>query len=146
MKKFNDNKTKGASKPADTNSDNVVDLAMARMKSGAVVKEDRYKRAKYVVIAVLCVAGLAAYSSLDFVFKSPITETQANGDIVLTLEQDSSGHYLAMGKINDQSVRFIVDTGATEIAIPLKIAEYYVQTKAIFYSQLAAKYRLALPI
>lgn len=36
----------------------------------------------------------------------------------VTLAADTRGHYITEGAINDQPVRFVVDTGATMIALP----------------------------
>lgn len=65
MEKFDEKQEYKAS--TDTNADNVVDIAIARMKSGAVVKEERSQRFKFIVIAALGIAGLVAFSTLDFV-------------------------------------------------------------------------------
>jgi aspartyl protease family protein len=55
----------------------------------------------------------------------------------VTLQRNRSGHYVANGFINNQSVTFLLDTGATDVAIPQAIADklglqrgekYYVQT------------------
>ena len=45
----------------------------------------------------------------------PGAESRAGELIVLTME--SGGHFFASGAINGQAVRFVVDTGATSIAI-----------------------------
>ena len=108
---------------SNEDADNVVDIAIARMKSGAVVKEERKSRAKFVVIGALILTGLIAFSQLDFVYKTPSSETAANGDTIVTLKQDHQGHYMAKGAINGQAVNFLVDTGATDVAIPLSVAE-----------------------
>ncbi len=39
------------------------------------------------------------------------------------LQRNRSGHYVASGMINKQDVVFILDTGATDISIPEKIAQ-----------------------
>ena len=39
------------------------------------------------------------------------------------LFQDRAGHYVARGKINGSTVRFVLDTGATTVAIPGAVAE-----------------------
>lgn len=111
------------SKPVGKNAENVVDIAMARMKTGAVVKEERTQRFKFILYATAVIAGLAAFSTLDFVYQTPDSETKPNGDIVITLKQGQSGHYMATGKINGESVKFVVDTGASNVAIPLAIAK-----------------------
>lgn len=121
MEKFDEKQRDKTSQ--ESNADNVVDIAIQRMKSGAVVKEERKHKFKFVLFAALGVAALAAFSTLDFVFQTPNSETAANGDIVITLKQGQSGHYMATGKINGESVKFIVDTGASDVAIPMKVAK-----------------------
>jgi len=46
-----------------------------------------------------------------------------NGDREIVLKRNRYGHYVATGKINDQSVNFLLDTGATLVAIPEHIAK-----------------------
>lgn len=104
-------------------ADDVVDIAIARMKSGAIVKEERTHRFKFILFAAFAIAAIAWFSTLDFVFQTPDSETTANGDIIIKLQQDQRGHYLATGKINGESVKFLVDTGATNIAIPMSVAK-----------------------
>ncbi len=41
----------------------------------------------------------------------------------VTLIQNRRGHYVANGKINGKKVTFLLDTGATQISIPEKIAQ-----------------------
>ena len=42
---------------------------------------------------------------------------EADGRASVVLERRRSGHYLATGAINGQPVRFLVDTGATDVAV-----------------------------
>ena len=59
-------------------------------------------------------------------------QTNPNQDLVtrygedrvreVTLERNKHGHYLATGQVNGQEVVFILDTGATGVAIPEHIA------------------------
>jgi len=123
MDEDNSKKTNGAHMPGNENTDKVVDIAIARMKAGAVVKEERNQRFKFVAIGALVITGLVAFSRLDFVYKTPDSATNANGEITVTLQQGQGGHYMAAGKINDRPVKFLVDTGATDVAIPLSVAE-----------------------
>lgn len=41
----------------------------------------------------------------------------------VVLERNRQGHYLAGGEINGVAVTFLLDTGATDVAIPANIAE-----------------------
>ncbi|MGO4999425.1 retropepsin-like aspartic protease family protein [Oceanisphaera sp. W20_SRM_FM3] len=40
----------------------------------------------------------------------------------IVLEQNNRGHYLASGQINDLGVVFLLDTGATQVAVPQALA------------------------
>lgn len=40
----------------------------------------------------------------------------------IVLERNRQGHYVATGKINGQPVQFLLDTGATNVAIPEHVA------------------------
>ncbi len=43
-------------------------------------------------------------------------------DNAVTLQRNRQGHYLAPGKINNKVVNFLLDTGATDVAIPGPLA------------------------
>lgn len=47
-----------------------------------------------------------------------VTSVGPGGVAMVTLQQDRSGHYVAEGEINGQAVTFLVDTGATDVALP----------------------------
>ena len=47
-----------------------------------------------------------------------VSSVDSNGAAMVVLEQDRSGHYVAEGEINGQAVTFLVDTGATDVALP----------------------------
>lgn len=51
-----------------------------------------------------------------------VSTMDSNGSVMVVLEQDRQGHYVAEGQINGQSVTFLVDTGATDVALPESIA------------------------
>lgn len=42
---------------------------------------------------------------------------------IVTLKRNRYGHYVTQGKINNYSVTFLIDTGASDISIPDKIAK-----------------------
>jgi aspartyl protease family protein len=46
-----------------------------------------------------------------------------NGITEVVLEQNRQGHYVTNGTINGKDVIFLVDTGATDVSIPLHIAD-----------------------
>jgi len=47
----------------------------------------------------------------------------AGGGTIIVLSADSGGHFWANGTINGKSVRFVVDTGATNISMSQSLAE-----------------------
>ncbi len=51
----------------------------------------------------------------------PVTQNGQPNQV--QLQRNRYGHYVASGKINQQSVVFILDTGATDISIPEKVAQ-----------------------
>lgn len=48
--------------------------------------------------------------------------TDSAGQQRVIVHQDRSGHYLAKGALNGQPVRFLIDTGATSVAVPEPLA------------------------
>ena len=54
--------------------------------------------------------------------RTPTSHTE-NGVISVTLKQDRQGHYIVSGLINNEPLNFLVDTGATEVVIPARLAE-----------------------
>ncbi|MDG2141681.1 MAG: TIGR02281 family clan AA aspartic protease [Gammaproteobacteria bacterium] len=54
--------------------------------------------------------------------RNPDTRDLITGGQEVVLQRNRQGHYIAAGKINDIPVTFLVDTGATDVAIPSNIA------------------------
>ena len=52
----------------------------------------------------------------------PVTQEAKKKREVMVLKQGSGGHYFLEGEINSHSVTFVVDTGATIVALPRSIA------------------------
>ena len=50
------------------------------------------------------------------------TQVLSSGEKEIILESSSYGHYIATGKINNQKVTFLVDTGASYVSIPERVA------------------------
>ncbi|KRW57759.1 retropepsin-like aspartic protease family protein [Pseudomonas sp. TTU2014-080ASC] len=48
---------------------------------------------------------------------------QRDGYVEVLLNSGAQGHYLAGGKINGEAVTFLLDTGATQVAVPVQVAE-----------------------
>ncbi|WP_416306104.1 retropepsin-like aspartic protease family protein [Neptunicella sp. SCSIO 80796] len=47
---------------------------------------------------------------------------QTSDSIMVVLEQNRQGHYVASGTINRQPVTYLLDTGATQVSIPAHLA------------------------
>ena len=54
--------------------------------------------------------------------QAALGEISADGYHELKLVRNRSGHYVVNGKINGQVVKFLLDTGATDVVIPEDIA------------------------
>ena len=52
-----------------------------------------------------------------------MTSTTAGGAPAVRLERNRYGHYVASGFINGRPVEFMLDTGASDVSIPLSVAE-----------------------
>jgi len=48
----------------------------------------------------------------------------AQGRPQVVLRRNRSGHYVANGRINGEPVVFLLDTGATDVALPLRVARW----------------------
>lgn len=55
--------------------------------------------------------------------QNPLNRETDSGIKEVVLEQNRQGHYVANGTINAVPVTFLLDTGATDVAIPENIAE-----------------------
>ena len=77
---------------------------------------------------MIWLAALALLGGLFLLFSmleqkpGTVISVDAGGAAMIVLEQDRNGHYLVEGQINQQAVNFLVDTGATDVAIPESLA------------------------
>lgn len=55
--------------------------------------------------------------------RDPRSYETAGGDREVVLERNRQGHYVAGGEVNNVPVTFLLDTGATDVAIPANVAE-----------------------
>lgn len=53
----------------------------------------------------------------------PMQITRADGGVELVVRRNRGGHYVTGGRINGVPVALLIDTGASEIALPLGLAE-----------------------
>ncbi|NNL94458.1 MAG: TIGR02281 family clan AA aspartic protease [Xanthomonadales bacterium] len=79
--------------------------------------------------AFLWLAALGMLVGLTLLFQSAqrssgglVRSSNDSGRAMVVLQRDRSGHYVAEGQINGQVVNFLVDTGATDVAIPEQTA------------------------
>ena len=52
----------------------------------------------------------------------PLAAADAAGIPAVVLRRNRAGHFVAGGRINGEPVLFLVDTGATDVALPLPLA------------------------
>jgi len=73
---------------------------------------------------MLWVAAIGLLGALYLLFSmlesggSTVSTVDSSGAAMVVLEQDRNGHYEAEGQINGRPVTFLVDTGATDVALP----------------------------
>jgi aspartyl protease family protein len=84
--------------------------------------ESRIGRRMIWLAALGVLAGLYALFSMLDQNGGTVISVDAGGAAMIVLEQDRNGHYQVEGQINNQTVEFLVDTGATDVAVPESIA------------------------
>ncbi|PAU87623.1 TIGR02281 family clan AA aspartic protease [Pseudomonas jilinensis] len=80
-----------------------------------------------LVLAWLAGMALAVqwFSGVEERRRNPNTQPVSlavDGYIEVRLERNAQGHYMASGRINEQRVTFLLDTGATFVAVPAGLA------------------------
>ena len=55
--------------------------------------------------------------------QSVYSRIDESGNTEVVLQRNRYGHYVSNGKINGEAVQFMLDTGATDVAIPERVAE-----------------------
>lgn len=53
----------------------------------------------------------------------PQVSLNSSGQAEVILKQNKQGHYVTRGTINEASVTFLLDTGATQVSIPAHVAD-----------------------
>jgi aspartyl protease family protein len=80
-----------------------------------------------VALAWICGFGLLVFVFSDLLEKqvNPNSEPQSErigSQTEVRLKQNRQGHYVTTGYINNEEVIFLVDTGATDVAVPAHLA------------------------
>jgi aspartyl protease family protein len=55
--------------------------------------------------------------------QQPLSSTAADGTREVTLQRNRQHHYVASGRINGHEVRFLLDTGASDVVVPQQLAQ-----------------------
>ena len=76
----------------------------------------------WVAVIGLIIGLTAFFDALTQRSNVMIQTVNENGQAMVKLQRERNGHYLAEGKINGSPVVFIIDTGATDVAIAEKTA------------------------
>jgi aspartyl protease family protein len=76
----------------------------------------------WIAVIGLIVGLTAFYEALNQRSKGIAQVVNEEGHVMVVLQRERSGHYLAEGKINGLPVVFLIDTGATDVAIAEKTA------------------------
>ncbi|MCW8908603.1 MAG: TIGR02281 family clan AA aspartic protease [Sedimenticola sp.] len=82
-----------------------------------------------MVVAWVLLLGLLSFLFSDVLERqynpnrTPLTGRDSDGSARVVLTRNRAGHYVASGLINGHPVRFLLDTGATDVAISGRLAE-----------------------
>jgi len=76
-----------------------------------------------VVLAVFAAVAVDRWPDLTARFgPQVVVQVGANGARELVVRRDRNGHYVVPGSVNGVAVEFLLDTGATDVAIPPTLA------------------------
>ena len=98
-----------------------------RVMSSPAPDTSRIGRSMIVIMWIVLI-GIATWYFNGFLDaahnpnRDVVTRVTAGGAAVTELKRNRYGHYVASGQINGQPVRFLLDTGASDVNIPEKVA------------------------
>lgn len=85
-----------------------------------------------VVLAVFGAVALDMWPNLTARFgPQVVAQVGADGAPELVVQRDRSGHYVVPGSVNGVAVEFLLDTGATDVAIPPALARQLRLTRGV---------------
>lgn len=78
-------------------------------------------------VRLLAIEGESAIFEIDGQRRAlrmgqPYVSRSTGGSPSVSLSADANGHYMANGSVNGSAIRFLVDTGATMVALPAQVA------------------------
>ncbi|MFC3092718.1 TIGR02281 family clan AA aspartic protease [Alteromonas sediminis] len=81
-----------------------------------------------ILLAWVCAIGICAWAFSGLLERQHnpnmrVESNQVGSNIEVQLKQNRQGHYVANGKINGETVTFLVDTGATSVSVPAHLSE-----------------------
>ncbi|HEB85562.1 MAG TPA: TIGR02281 family clan AA aspartic protease [Gammaproteobacteria bacterium] len=92
--------------------------------------EDEQRRmAKYMIIGMWVLLVALLIMTFSHILKrqnnpnQELLAQQGTGNAVVRLKRNRYGHYVASGRINGEPVTFMLDTGATDVAVPARLAD-----------------------
>ena len=78
--------------------------------------------AAWIVVLVIATMYFDRFLDQQHNPNDTVQTTETSGVKVISLQRNRQGHYVTSGKINGTRVRFLLDTGATDVSIPERIA------------------------
>jgi len=78
--------------------------------------------AMWVVLMILVFFLFNNLLETDYNPNQQVTTQNTDKQRIVVLKRNRYGHYVTQGRINNQVVTFLLDTGASDISIPEKIA------------------------
>lgn len=86
--------------------------------------EKKIGKGMLIVSWILVLAGLTAiFGKWEDKQYNPNQTVALNNQGEVVLQQNRQNHYIASGLINNQPVVFLLDTGATDVAVPASLAK-----------------------
>ncbi len=103
------------------------------MQDNPPEEQGQVNQAKHIGKGMIIIAWVIIFAMLVWFFgvleknkrnpnQNVSTQVLDSGEKVVVLKSGSYGHYIANGKINNAKVTFLVDTGASYVSIPEKVA------------------------
>lgn len=78
----------------------------------------------WILVLILLSYGFNHYLEQQNNPNQSLNTYAENNNTLIRLKQNRQGQYLVNGKINQQSVTFLLDTGATLVSIPASVAQH----------------------